>query len=127
MARVGWSTWNMAMVLRPPEAIEWRWGHGASARYHGDMAGYPPTAPDTIYNGLWEYAPDFHNDSQWRAGATATNVTNSDGVLRAGNNGTSPGAIVWHMKSPYEFVGGALSVDGDRYTLEIGFPNSKDG
>ena len=123
--RVGWAWWTMAMVLRPHEAIEWRWGHGATAKYHGNMAGYPPTAPDTIYNGLWEYAPDLHNDSQWRAGATVTNITNKDGVLKA--NDGSTGVIVWHMKSPYEFVGGAISVDGDRYTFEIGFPNAKDG
>ncbi len=40
-------------------------------------------APDTIYNGVWEYAPDFKNDAQWRAGATVTNITNKDGVLTA--------------------------------------------
>jgi hypothetical protein len=123
--RVGWAWWTMAMVLRPHEAIEWRWGHGAAAKYHGDMGGYPPTAPDTIYNGLWEYVPDLHNDLQWRAGASVTNITNRGGVLTAGDGG--PGAIVWHMKSPYQFVGGALSVDGDRDTIEIGFPNPKDG
>ena len=43
--------------------------------------------PDTIYNGLWEYVPDFANDSQWRAGATATNINNHDGVLTAGEGG----------------------------------------
>ena len=124
--RVGWAWSTMAMVLRPHEAIEWRWGHGARAKYHGDMSGYPPTSPDTIYNGLWEYTPDLHNDSQWRAGATATNITtNSEGVLKAGEGGN--GVIVWHMKSPYEFVGGALSADGERYSFEIGFPNPKDG
>ncbi len=64
-----WNWWNMGMVLRPHEAIEWRWGHGTPVKYHGDMAGHPPMVPDTIYNGLWEYAPDFRNDAQWRAGA----------------------------------------------------------
>lgn len=123
--RVGWFTGTMAMVLRPHEAIEWRWGHGTVAKYHGDMAGYPPTASDTIYNGLWEYVPDLHNDSQWRAGATATNIINADGVLRADAGG--PGVIVWHMKSPYTFVGGALSADGEGYTIAIGFANSRDG
>jgi len=53
----GWAWWTMGMVLRPHEAIEWRWGHETPVKYHGDMTGYPPTAPDTIYNGLWEYAP----------------------------------------------------------------------
>ncbi|MHC4742745.1 MAG: hypothetical protein ACYS8Z_12585, partial [Planctomycetota bacterium] len=98
----GWAWWNMAMVLRPNEAIEWRWGHETPAKYHGDMSGHPPMAPDTIYNGLWEYAPDFENDSQWRAGATVTNVANKNGVLTAADGGT--GTILWQMKAPYQFV-----------------------
>ena len=79
----GWNWWTMGMVLRPHEAIEWRWGHETPVKYHGDMSGNPPMVPDTIYNGIWEYAPDFKNDAQWRAGATVTNITNKDGVLTA--------------------------------------------
>ena len=100
----GWAWWTMGMVLRPHEAIEWRWGHETPVKYHGDMAGHPPMVPDTIYNGLWEYAPDFKTDSQWRAGATVTNVTNRNGVLTATDGST--GTIVWPMKTPYQFVGG---------------------
>ncbi len=66
----GWAWWTMGMVLRPHEAMEWRWGHETPVKYHGDMTGHPPMVPDTIYNGVWEYAPDFQNDAQWRAGAT---------------------------------------------------------
>ncbi len=121
----GWNWWTMGMVLRPHEAIEWRWGHETPVKYHGDMTGNPPIVPDAIYNGLWQYAPDFKNDSQWRAGATVTNVTNKDGVLTAADRGT--GAIVWQMRVPYQFVGGALAVAGDGYAFEIGFPNPKDG
>ncbi len=120
----GWAWWNMGMVLRPHEAIEWRWGHETPVKYHGDMAGYPPIVPDTIYNGLWEYAPDFNDDSQWRAGATVTNIANKDGVLTAADAGT--GTILWHMKSPYQFVGGALSASGDGFTFEVGFTDAKD-
>ena len=120
----GWAWWTMAMVLRPHEAIEWRWGHETPVKYYGDMTGYPPMAPDKIYNGLWEYAPDFSDDAQWRAGATATNITNNGGVLSATDGGT--GTIVWHMKTPYEFVGGRLAPEGDGYTLEIGFVDPKD-
>ena len=47
----GWAWWTMGMVLRPHEAIEWRWGHENPVKYHGDMTGHPPIAPDTIYNG----------------------------------------------------------------------------
>jgi hypothetical protein len=120
----GWAWWTMGMVLRPHEAIEWRWGHETPVKYHGDMAGYPPMVPDTIYNGLWEYTPDFRNDSQWRAGATVTNITNTAGVLTAAEGGT--GAILWHMKVPYQFVGGALSASGKGYAFEIGFLDPKD-
>ena len=120
----GWNWWTMAMELRPHEAIEWRWGHETPVKYHGDMSGHPPMVPDTIYNGVWEYAPDFKNDAQWRAGATVTNITNNDGVLTATAGGT--GTIVWPMKVPYQFIGGNLAATGDGYAFEIGFTNPKD-
>jgi len=120
----GWAWWTMGMVLRPHEAVEWRWGHETPTKYHGDMTGYPPMAPDTIYNGLWEYTPDFKNDSQWRAGATVTNVINKDGVLTAADG--AAGTIVWPMKAPYQFVGGTLAAEGDGYVFEIGFLDPKD-
>jgi len=120
----GWAWWTMGMVLRPHEAIEWRWGHETPVKYHGDMTGHPPIAPDTIYNGVWEYTPGFKNDSQWRAGATVTNITNRDGVLTATDGGT--GTIVWPMKAPYQFVGGTLTATGDGYVFEVGFLDPND-
>ena len=120
----GWAWWTMGMVLRPHEALEWRWGHEIPVKYHGDMTGHPAMVPDTIYNGLWEYAPDFHHDPQWRAGATVTNITNRDGVLTAADGGV--GTIVWQMKAPYQFVGGTLNAAGDGYAFEIGFVDPKD-
>lgn len=119
----GWNWWTMALVLRPHEALEWRWGHESPVKFHGDMTGNPPMAPDTIYNGLWEYAPDFKNDAQWRAGATVTNITNRDGVLTATAGGT--GTIVWSMKVPYQFIGGTLAATGDGYAFEVGFLSPK--
>jgi hypothetical protein len=120
----GWNWWTMGMVLRPHEAIEWRWGHETPAKYHGDMRGYPPMAPDTIYNGVWEYAPDFKNDALWRPGATVTNITNKSGVLTASDGRI--GTIVWSMKAPYQFVGGTLAPAGKGYVIEIGFASPKD-
>jgi hypothetical protein len=120
----GWNWWNMSMVLRPHEALEWRWGHETPVKYHGDMSGNPPMVSDTIYNGVWEYAPDFKNDAQWRAGATATNIANKDGVLTAADGGT--GVIVWPMKTPYQFIGGTLAAAGDGYAFEVGFIDAKD-
>jgi hypothetical protein len=120
----GWAWWDMGMVLRPHEALEWRWGHGTPVKYHGDMTGYPPISSDTIYNGLWEYAPDFHNDPQWRAGASVTNITCKDGILTATDGGT--GVILWHMKVPYQIVGGTLSASTEGSVLEVGFLDPKD-
>lgn len=120
----GWNWWTMGMELRPHEAIEWRWGHETPLKYHGDMLGHPPMAPDTIYNGVWEYTPDFKNDAQWRAGAAVVNITNKDGVLTATAGAT--GTIVWHMKVPYQLVGGDLSAVGEGYAFEIGFIDPKD-
>ena len=121
----GWNWWTMAMVLRPHEAIEWRWGHETPLKYHGDLTGYPPLVPDTLYNGVWEYTPDFKNDAQWRAGATVSNIANKDGVLTAADGGT--GSIAWQMKVPYQFIGGTLAAAGDGYVFEIGTPSPKNG
>lgn len=120
----GWAWWNMGMVLRPHEAIEWRWGHETPVKYHGDMTGYPPTAPDTIYNGLWEYTPDFHNDAQWRVGATVTNISDKDGVLTATEGGMA--SVTWRMKVPFQFVGGTLAASGAGHVFEVGFQDPKD-
>ena len=120
----GWAHQHMGMILRPHEAMEWRWGHEKPVKYHGDVSGHPPFAPDSVCNGLWEYAPDFRNDAQWRAGATVTDIVNQDGVLTAKDGGT--GTILWTMKSPYAFIGGALAVTGQGYAFEVGFTDAKD-
>ncbi len=98
---------TMNMVLRPGEAITWRWGHLNPAKYHGGMK---PLYPDTVCNGLWEYHPDFSKET-WRRGASAAeNVSSDAGGLMAEGGGT--GTIVWTMRSPYVFVGGRLESQG---------------
>ena len=59
---------TMNMVLRPGEAIVWRWGQLDPMKHHGALMTMP-TYPSLIYNGLWEYRPDFTNDV-WRKGAS---------------------------------------------------------
>lgn len=105
---------SMSMVLRPGEAITWRWGHAEPVKYHG---GGKPRYPDTICNGLWEYRPDFARDV-WRKGAAATeNVRVENGELVP--EGGKTGAVVWVVRSPYVFVGGKLKVGGSgaRFSL----------
>ncbi len=98
---------TMNMVLRPGEAITWRWGHADPVKYHGDNK---PRYPDMIGNGLWEYRPDFSTDL-WKKGAAALDgIEASRGELTVAEG--KAGAIVWIIRSPYVFVGGRLEVEG---------------
>ncbi|MCK4376225.1 MAG: hypothetical protein KAX19_12880, partial [Candidatus Brocadiae bacterium] len=115
---------TMDMVLRPGEALTWRWGHLDPVKYHGSThinrqvrTGWQ----GKICNGLWEYRPDFSKDI-WRRGADAVEgiEATDDGLApEAGTTGT----IVWTMRSPYVFVGGRLEVEG----TGAGFALSWDG
>ncbi|HEX5272825.1 MAG TPA: prolyl oligopeptidase family serine peptidase [Gemmataceae bacterium] len=103
---------TMNMVLRPHEALVWRWGHRVPLKYHGraDLADWRKRAPDRVCNGLWEYRPDFAGES-WRRGADAVeNVRVKDGELVA--EADKVGVVVWKMRSPYVFVGGRLEIEG---------------
>src|SRR5262245_42790839 len=98
---------TMNMVLRPGEAITWRWGHADPVKYHGEDK---PRYPDMICNGLWEYRPDFSGDL-WRKGAAVIEgIQSSGGELTAAEGKT--GAVTWVVRSPYVFVGGRLEVEG---------------
>ena len=107
--RSGKSDTTMNMVLRPGEALVWRWGQLRPLKYHG-MLRVTPTYEGAIYNGLWEYRPDF-SKAVWRKGAAAVeNVTMGPDGLAADEGKT--GTIVWSMRSPYVFVGSRLNVEG---------------
>ncbi|MCX5677332.1 MAG: hypothetical protein NTX87_20300 [Planctomycetota bacterium] len=100
---------TMNMVLRPGEAITWRWGQCDPVKHHGALMAMP-AYPSVIYNGLWEYRPDFSKET-WRKGAaTVENITSgSDGLAaEEGKKGT----IIWTLRSPYVFVGGRLEAEG---------------
>jgi hypothetical protein len=98
---------SMNMVLRPGEAITWRWGHVEPVKYHG---GNKPKYPDMISNGLWEYRPDFSR-SLWMKGAAAVEgIRAKDGELTSEKGKT--GTIIWFIRSPYVIVGGRLEVEG---------------
>jgi len=100
---------TMNMVLRPGEALVWRWGQLRPLKYHG-MLHETPTYESLIYNGLWEYRPDF-SKAIWRKGPAAVeNVAMQPDGLAADEGKT--GTIVWMMRSPYVFVGGRLDAEG---------------
>lgn len=114
--RSGKSDTTMNMVLRPGEALTWRWGQLRPLKYHG-MLHVIPTYEDVIYNGLWEYRPDF-SKAMWRQGALAVeNITVRPDGLAAEEGKT--GTIVWSMRSPYIFVGGRLDVEGVEVRFSI--------
>jgi hypothetical protein len=97
---------TMNMVLRPGEAITWRWGHASPVKYHGEK----PRYPDTICNGLWEYRPDFSRDLWKKGAASVMGVKTKDGELIAEDGKT--GTVVWIIRSPYVLVGGRLEAEG---------------
>jgi hypothetical protein len=110
---------TMNMVLRPNEALVWRWGHRVPLKYHGraDITTWGKRAAERVCNGLWEYRPDFTRES-WRRGAdTAENVRTKDGELVAEAGKT--GVLVWKMRSPYVFVGGRLDFEGTRAKFSL--------
>ncbi|HUT33932.1 MAG TPA: hypothetical protein VNE39_10645 [Planctomycetota bacterium] len=105
---------TMNLVLRPGEALTWRWGHLSPPKLHGAAKAL---YPDTICNGLWEYRPDFTKPT-WRKGAASVeNVTAGPDGLAAEEGKT--GTIVWAIRSPYVFVGGRLEAEGADAKLEL--------
>jgi acetyl esterase/lipase len=103
---------TMNLVLRPNEALVWRWGHRVPLKYHGraDIKVWGQRAAERICNGLWEYRPDFTGET-WRRGAERVeHIRVKDGALTAEDGQT--GVVVWKMRSPYVFVGGRLEAEG---------------
>ena len=107
--RSGTSDTTMNMILRPGESLIWRWGQLRPPKHHGALH-VTPTYDDVIYDGLWEYRPDF-SKAVWRRGAaTVENVTMGPEGLAADEG--KAGTIIWSMRSPYVFVGGRLEIEG---------------
>ncbi len=107
--RSGIADTTMNMVLRPGEALVWRWGQLDPVKYHGALHTMP-IYESAIYNGLWEYRPDFSKEI-WRKGATTVeNITSLPDGLAAGEG--KQGSITWTMRASYVFVGGRLEVEG---------------
>jgi hypothetical protein len=118
--RGGKADTTMNLVLRPGEALVWRWGQRDPVKYHGALQTMP-AYPSAIYNGLWEYHPDF-SKATWRKGVTTVdNIASlSDGLAaEEGKQGT----IIWTLHAPYVFVGGRLEAEG----AEAKFSISVDG
>jgi hypothetical protein len=112
---------TMNMVLRPGEAIEWRWGQARPLKHHGALWTMP-TYLNVIYDGLWEYRPDFSSEVWRRGTATVENIRwGPDGL--AAEEG-KPGTITWTMRSPYVFVGGRIEAEGTdaRFFISVDGP-----
>jgi acetyl esterase/lipase len=110
---------TMNMVLRPNEALVWRWGHRVPLKYHGrtEITVWGQRAAERVCNGLWEYRPDFAKEA-WRIGAdTVANIRVQDGALVSEQG--KKGVLIWKMRSPYVFVGGRLEVEGSKAKFSI--------
>jgi hypothetical protein len=107
--RSGKADTTMDMVLRPGEALVWRWGQTKPLKYHGALH-TTPTYPQTICNGVWEYRPELTKES-WRKGATTVESIASGPQGLAAEEGRS-GTVTWTMRSPYPFVGGRIEAQG---------------
>lgn len=135
--RNGKADTTMNMVLRPGEALVWRWGQTDPLKYHGALQTVP-TYESPIYNGLWEYRPNLSKAS-WRNGATRVeNIRGSrrdEAQINEGERGQSlltsaatteganslaeglaaeegkKGMIVWTLRAPYVFVGGRMEAE----------------
>jgi len=124
-SRDGYKGHTMNMVLRPGEAIVWRWGHAMPLKYQGNSHPKDQVKSDDwmgkICNGLWDYRPDLSGDL-WRNGAEAVkNIRATPDGLAAEPGKT--GTILWLMRSPYPFVGGHFDAEGVEAKIEL----SKDG
>ncbi len=118
--RAGKADTTMDMVLRPGEALVWRWGQADPLKYHGRLH-VTPTYKSAVFSGFWEYRPDFSQET-WRQGATSVeNITSGTDGLAAEEGKT--GTIIWTMRSPYVFVGGRIEAEG----ADVKFFLSADG
>jgi hypothetical protein len=98
---------TMNMVLRPGEALTWRWGHTDPVKVHGNNK---PRYPNLICNGLWEYRPDFTREL-WKQGAVSVQGVQVNGGELIAEEGKT-GTVIWTIRSPYVLVGGRLEVEG---------------
>jgi hypothetical protein len=126
---------TMNMVLRPNEALVWRWGHLVPDKYHGrlDINVWGPRsgegkvwggqAADRICNGRWEYRPDFTREL-WRKGAEQADGVKAELGGLVSEDGKT-GTIVWKMCSPYPFVGGKLDVEGTGAKFSVSWDGTK--
>ncbi len=115
----------MDLVLRPGEAIEFRWDHvgkqytAGVPRVEGQpwkdglgdlLAGWGAVAYDNLRNGRLRYRPDFAADVAERGVESCDNVTWDRASARLRTAAADqPAQVTWRFASPYVFVGGRAS------------------
>ncbi|MBI4659291.1 MAG: putative Ig domain-containing protein [Verrucomicrobia bacterium] len=135
--RSGKADTTMNMVLRPGEALVWRWGQLDPLKYHGALHTMP-TYESAICNGLWEYRPDFSKATWRKEAATVENIavlhdprssllTSAASVQSPSGRASSENppldglaaeegkkaTIIWTVRAPYVFVGGRIEAEGE--------------
>lgn len=115
----------MDLVLRPGEAIEFRWDHvgkqytAGVPRVEGQpwrdgmgdlLAGWGAVAYDNLRNGRLRYRPDLAGDAAQRGVESCDNITWDRSAARLRPNAPDqPAQVTWRFASPYVFVGGRAS------------------
>ena len=94
---------TMDVTLRPGESLEWRWDN--CGKYHGYGS-----APPRYCNGRHVYAPRLDGAfAAWAEESANLQYRETNGLEPI--DAASPGAIVYHIESPYVLVGGSLRVE----------------
>jgi hypothetical protein len=107
---------SMNMVLRPGEALVWRWSQLDPVKHHSALHTMP-TYLSVICNGAWEYRPDLSKETWRRGAARAENITAGPDGLGATSGQT--GTAIWTLRSPYVFVGGRLEAEQSQAKFSI--------
>jgi hypothetical protein len=125
---------TMNFMLRPGEALEWRWGHVGKHHYSADLDPHIHLT-DSIHlrhawgekawarlgNGKWVYSPPLHSPAG-RQSVVARNVHWSTTMGEVAATPARVGelaSLVWKVDVPYVIVGGSLSAEVRRSSEDV--------
>ncbi len=135
---------TMHFVLRPGEALEWRWSHAGKEYSNGtdlkpgevwttDGTGHLLAWGDTAYadlrNGKWIYRPPLDKALYRKGIISEENVACAAEDKQPGNLHPAkldkPATVTWKIASPYVIVGAKINcaVKGNAGALQVRFSN----
>lgn len=109
----------MHFILRPGEALEWRWSHVGKQYSAGiGLRQWGSAAYSNLRNGKWQYAPPLSSPVYRRGVFLEENMIHSteDGLspnLHVRQQGL-PASVIWKITSPFVLVGATLRARASR-------------